>query len=198
MLTVKCWYLIDTSEYVHRDVTFDADELMALNLATLVWDDNLECDPRPRLCENSNRQGRSVPCADAKAIPTFAHVSASDAALLPLMRAVRDRKVVRFSYRKPGADESTRRVDPWSLHAEDGRWYLTGWDHERTSARTFRVSRIEGSVTLTAEPTTTEICCSPRRPRRSPRRRRDRLRSAGTSRGGVASSPNASAIGHWQ
>ena len=42
------------------------------------------------------------------------------------------------------------------MHAEDGRWYLSGWDHERTSARTFRVSRIEGSVTLTAESSTTE------------------------------------------
>ncbi|MEE3089624.1 MAG: WYL domain-containing protein, partial [Actinomycetota bacterium] len=149
-------YLIDTSEYVHRDVTFDADELMALNLAALVWDDAILSATATTAVRKLESTGTIASLApDAKAIPAFAHVSASDAALLPLMRAVRDRKVVRFSYRKPGADESTRRVDPWSLHAEGGRWYLTGWDHERTSARTFRVSRIEGSVTLTAESTTT-------------------------------------------
>ena len=155
-------YLIDTSEYVHRDVTFDADELMALNLAALCgttqsW--SATATTAVRKLESTGTIASLAP--DAKAIPAFAHVSASDAALLPLMRAVRDRKVVRFSYRKPGADESTRRVDPWSLHAEGGRWYLTGWDHERTSARTFRVSRIEGSVTLTAESTTTERSAAP-------------------------------------
>ena len=155
-------YLIDTSEYVHRDVTFDSDELMALNLAALVWDDAILSATATTAVRKLESTGTIPSLApDAKAIPAFAHVSASDAALLPLMRAVRDRKVVRFSYRKPGADESTRRVDPWSLHAEDGRWYLTGWDHERTSGRTFRVSRIEGSVTLTAESSTTERPAAP-------------------------------------
>lgn len=155
-------YLIDTSEYVHRDVTFDADELMALNLAALVWDDAILSATATTAVRKLESTGTIQSLApDAKAIPTFAHVNASDAALLPLMRAVRDRKVVRFSYRKPGADQSTRRVDPWSLHAEDGRWYLSGWDHERTSARTFRVSRIEGSVTLTAESSTTERPAAP-------------------------------------
>ena len=155
-------YLIDTSEYVHRDVTFDADELMALNLAALVWDDAIlsaTATTAVRKLESTGTLPSLAP--DATAMPTFAHVSASDAALLPLMRAVRDRKVVRFSYRKPGAGDSTRRVDPWSLHAEDGRWYLSGWDHERKSARTFRVSRIEGSVTLTAESSTTERPAAP-------------------------------------
>ena len=149
-------YLIDTSEYVDRDVTFDADELMVLNLAALVWDDAIlsaTVTTAVRKLESTGTIASLAP--DVRAIPTFAHVNASDAALLPLMRAVRDRKVVRFSYRKPGAAESTRRVDPWSLHAEDGRWYLSGWDHERMSARTFRVSRIEGSVTLTAESSST-------------------------------------------
>ncbi len=150
-------YLIDTAEYATRDVSFDADELMALNLAALVWDDAI-LSPTATTAVRKLESTGTIPtlALDSAAIPSFAHVSASDAALLPLMRAVRDRKVVRFSYRKPEGTESSRRVDPWSLHADDGRWYLSGWDHERGSARTFRVSRIEGSVTVTAESSTTE------------------------------------------
>lgn len=155
-------YLIDTAEYATRDVSFDADELMALNLAALVWDDAILSATATTAVRKLESTG-TIPtlAAESAAIPSFAHVSASDAALLPLMRAVRDRKVVRFSYRKPDGTESSRRVDPWSLHAEDGRWYLSGWDHERGSARTFRVSRIEGSVTVTAESSTTERPVAP-------------------------------------
>ena len=155
-------YLIDTAEYATRDVSFDADELMALNLAALVWDDAILRATATTAVRKLESTG-AVPTAvsEPAAIPSFAHVSASDAALLPLMRSVRDQKVVRFSYRKPEGTESSRRVDPWTLHANDGRWYLSGWDHERGSARTFRVSRIEGSVTVTAESSTTERPAAP-------------------------------------
>ncbi len=116
--------------------------------------------PRPRLYENSNRRGRSRPLRRCQSDTDLCSCQRQRRGLAAPDACRAGSQVVRFSY-KPGGDGSTRRVDPWSLHAEDGRWYLTGWDHERTSARTFRVSRIEGSVTLTAEPTTTERSAAP-------------------------------------
>jgi len=149
-------YVIDSAQYASTDIAFDSQELVMLNLAALVWDDavlDATATTAVRKIESIVGSPAGEPVVDAK---TFAHVSAREAALLPLMRAVRDRRVIRFDYRKPGsAEKTTRTVDPWSLNSQDGHWYLNGWDHEREGARLFRVSRIHGSVTVTATPSST-------------------------------------------
>lgn len=149
-------YLIDSSEYQARELSFDGEELAALNLAALVWDDAvLESTAitairkiesvSPAFSRNDSMRSARV------ASTTFGHVSAQEAALLPLMRAVRDRRVVRFDYRKPGSSNVEKRsVEPWSLYSRQGRWYFTGLDLERKAERLFRISRIEGGVTVTA------------------------------------------------
>ena len=80
-------------------------------------------------------------------------ITTSDAALLPLMSALRSGVVVTFDYRSPTSSQTTRRtVSPWQLVTREGRWMLSGFDHDREALRTFRVSRIQGSVTLTTRP----------------------------------------------
>jgi len=67
------------------------------------------------------------------------------------MRAIRDHRLVRFEYRKAGAtDGQVRTVEPWTVRSLEGRWYLIGWDRDRQEERVFRLSRIHGSVTVTA------------------------------------------------
>lgn len=80
-------------------------------------------------------------------------LTTSDAALLPLMSAIRASVQVVFDYRAPAADEAARRtVSPWRLVAREGRWMLIGFDHDREAQRTFRVSRMLGTVRVTARP----------------------------------------------
>jgi proteasome accessory factor B len=77
-------------------------------------------------------------------------VTASDAALLPLMSAIRQDRSVTFSYRTPvDTSPRTRQVSPWGLRASQGRWFLVGFDHQRDAVRTFRLSRIAGAVQIT-------------------------------------------------
>lgn len=149
-------YLIDSSEYQAREVSFDGEELAALNLAALVWDDAvlestaITAIRKIESISPSTHRGGSMPSVGITST-TFGHVSAQEAALLPLMRAVRDQRVVRFDYRKPLSSEVEKRsVEPWSLYSRQGRWYLSGLDRERNAERLFRISRIEGGVTVTA------------------------------------------------
>ena len=149
-------YLIDSSEYRAREVSFDGEELAALNLAALVWDNAvlestaITAIRKIESMSPSTSRSSSMPGAEGTST-TFGHVSAQEAALLPLMRAVRDKLVVRFNYRKPGSSEVDKRsVEPWSLYSRQGRWYLNGLDLERNAERLFRISRIEGAVTVTA------------------------------------------------
>jgi predicted DNA-binding transcriptional regulator YafY len=75
-------------------------------------------------------------------------LTAADAALLPLMSAVRQRRVVTFPYRAPADDAPTARtVTPWGLRSTRGNWFLVAHDHDRSAERTFRLSRIVGTVT---------------------------------------------------
>jgi proteasome accessory factor B len=75
-------------------------------------------------------------------------LTAADGALLPLMNAVRQHRVVTFPYRTPADDAPTARtVTPWGLRSTRGTWFLVAHDHDRAAPRTFRLSRIVGTVT---------------------------------------------------
>lgn len=78
-------------------------------------------------------------------------LTAADGALLPLMSAVRQHRVVTFPYRTPADDApGTRTVTPWGLRSTRGNWFLVAHDHDRSAERTFRLSRIVGTVTVVA------------------------------------------------
>jgi proteasome accessory factor B len=82
-------------------------------------------------------------------------LTARDAALLPLMGALRQERQVVFPYRTPADPELRRRtVSPWGLRSVAGHWFLVGHDHDRGARRTFRLSRIAGPVTITGQPRT--------------------------------------------
>lgn len=76
-------------------------------------------------------------------------LAAHDAALIPLMSAVRRGRQVRFDYKTAGAVEVVRRrVEPWVLAADQGAWYLLGFDVDRQAPRVFRLSRVLGDIEL--------------------------------------------------
>lgn len=78
-------------------------------------------------------------------------LTAADGALVPLLSAVRQHRVVTFPYRTPESDEPTIRVvTPWGLRSTHGTWFLVGHDHDRLAQRTFRLSRVVGTVTTIA------------------------------------------------
>jgi proteasome accessory factor C len=84
-----------------------------------------------------------------------------------LSRALRERRVVTFDYLTPGRERAERRrVQPQTLEALFGHWYLTGLDEGRGETRQFRLDRLSG-LAVTPEPATPLVP-----ERRSPRRER--------------------------
>lgn len=71
----------------------------------------------------------------------------ADANLSRLFLAVSSRTPVELSYHG-----EARTVDPHRVEFQRGRWYLSGFDHLRGEARSYRLDRIEGDVTLTDLP----------------------------------------------
>jgi proteasome accessory factor B len=131
-----------------EELTFSAQELALVALAAASWSEAvLEAPARTALLKIEAVSG-DAPALDA--IGTV-RMSGVEAALLPLLGALREQHMVSFDYRGAHDPQANRRqVDPWGVVSHDGHWYLVGHDRDRDDRRTFRLSRIVGSVTVTA------------------------------------------------
>ena len=131
------------------DLDFNADELALLALAAAVSQEAI-------LEASATNALRKIETISGDAPELFhqarMRMNATDAALMPLMAALREQVVVTFSYQgRNDARPEKRTVDPWGVIAHDGAWYFIGHDHDRAARRTFRISRIQGAVTITAQ-----------------------------------------------
>jgi predicted DNA-binding transcriptional regulator YafY len=143
-------YRIPSDRYQMEPVKFTADERAAIAVAARVWQEAI-------LGPVANQAVRKIqavspgPDIDFDRMPS-AHLNASDAAVLMVMRAIRSGCSVRMQYQGPQDERPrTRELDPWGIVAHEGAWYLVGFDHGRAEPRVFRTSRIVGSVTVTAQ-----------------------------------------------
>ncbi|MEI6360570.1 MAG: WYL domain-containing protein [Actinomycetes bacterium] len=142
-------YRIPRDSYVLENLDFTFEERAAIAVAAQVWGTAAigpVAGTAVRKLEAVDSDGWS-PAALAGSV----QVTSSDAALLPLMSAIRADRIVTFAYRTPADPEARQReVSPWGLRASSGRWFLVGFDEQRDAVRTFRLSRIAGPVTVTA------------------------------------------------
>ncbi len=68
---------------------------------------------------------------------------------MPPTRGVRERRWLRFDYRKPGEKVvERRRVRPYHVLEYGGCWYLLAYDPKRVDVRTFVLGRMREAVLL--------------------------------------------------
>lgn len=72
--------------------------------------------------------------------------------LAKIETAIFRQKTILFDYFTIDRDETEKRkVDPYALLFQDGRFYLVGYAHEREGVRVFRLSRIRGRVSYASK-----------------------------------------------
>ena len=155
-------YRIARDDYAMQPIDLTIEERSALVIAAQAWG-------RASVAPVAGTAVRKIETAAGDPdtwMPSSLHgsvnLTATDAALLPLMQAMRTDRVVSFVYRAPSADDDQKRtVSPWRLASEGGFWRLSGFDHDRQAERTFRLSRIHGAVTVTSTPRTTPPASPP-------------------------------------
>jgi proteasome accessory factor B len=144
-------YRIPRESYVLEDIDLSLSERAAIAVAAQVWAAAAMgpiAGTAVRKLESVDSDGWSP-----AELSGSVQVTSTDAALLPLMGAIRADRVVAFDYRTPSdSGPRPRQVSPWGLRASSGRWFLVGFDEQRQAMRTFRVSRISGAVTVSARP----------------------------------------------
>jgi proteasome accessory factor C len=98
--------------------------------------------------------GRALGVApDDGPAPIQVHLERGPAAHLSVLRDAleRNRRIQMEYFSASRAELTAREVDPWSLIAALGRWYLVGLDHDSGEERMFRVDRIKSVETTNAE-----------------------------------------------
>ena len=128
-------YTIDRDDYALPDLHFTAAERSVLTLAASAWQNALH---KSSAASGLRKLESDSDISERHEVATgfVAYVNAPDTVLLPLLGFLRARSSVAFEYQAPQADSATtRHVDPWGLIAQDGGWYLVGYDRNKEGAR---------------------------------------------------------------
>ena len=140
-------YRVDKTKYELPDPGLESDELAALHLALETVTVGSSPGDMARamwrlggVVDAASSDSNGIPVGELTEIP-------SDASLVPLFRAVTERRVVSFTY-ESSAGISDRSVEPWHLDFKRGRWNLTAFDLERSEQRNFRLDRVRSDVRL--------------------------------------------------
>lgn len=136
-------YRIDRDAAVLPDLDLTAAQLAVLRVAVEYWHDAaLGAHARHAYTKiaSSNRSGPRVE------LPFAGRAPSAHAATVSVLEAIEERQRVRFDYASASSETLTRTVQPWRVVMRGAVEYLIGYDEDREATRTFRVSRIAGSV----------------------------------------------------
>jgi proteasome accessory factor B len=140
-------YRIAPGEYALPELHLEPDEAAAIGVAARFWQQATLAQAASSALLKLKAAGLDV--GEAAPAGIEPRVRAEAPAFEPLLEAVYDRQVVRFSYRRSDGEVRVREVEPWTIDSWRGRWYLAGYDLERQDARVFRLDRITSPVMLT-------------------------------------------------
>jgi proteasome accessory factor B len=149
-------YRIDRREYALPEISFAADELAVLGLASRAWAQASLAGPAAQALRKLEAAG--VERDDSSLIGIEPRVRTAEPAFEAVKNAVLTHTPVAFTYRTAGTGSvATRHVQPWGIASWHGRWYLTGFDTDKNAARVFRLGRIEGEVATAGKPASYEV-----------------------------------------
>jgi proteasome accessory factor B len=149
-------YRIDRREYALPEISFEADELAVLGLASRAWAQASLAGPAAQALRKLEAAG--VERDDASLIGIEPRVRTAEPAFEPVKNAVLQRIPVAFTYRTASSGKvAIRHVQPWGIASWHGRWYLTGFDSDKNAPRVFRLGRIEGEVVTEGKPASYDV-----------------------------------------
>lgn len=146
-------YRIFSDDYTYPTINFTSDEIRTLTMAVQLFTEQGYGEARSAL-DKLHATGPSH--SEFDFVSTRQPLSEEMITnLTTLSDAAMDHEVVSFSYHTAKQfTPSQRLVEPWGIVADQGKWYVIGFDQHRNAIRVFRVSRIVGKVESTLEKAT--------------------------------------------
>ena len=146
-------YTLRSENYFLDRLELDDDELAALQTALYYLEGKFAYAEPLRLALQNLALGRSGFAGPPTDTAERVRVSAPDYSpelagrLSKIEAAISKQRTVRFGYWSPRRPRPAERVvNPYALRLDDGNWYVIGYDLDRDTVRTFKVSRIRGDI----------------------------------------------------
>jgi proteasome accessory factor B len=131
------------------EIRFEADEAAVLGIAARAWEQATLARATTEAMRKLAAQGVEIDTSRLDLVPPS--LRAEEPAFDACWEATQKRRVISFDYRRPGEEAATRRLQPWGVVRSSGRWYVVGFDLDRKAERVFRLSRVQGKVSLTGK-----------------------------------------------
>lgn len=149
-------YRIPHEQTSLAEVRFTGEEAAVLGLAAQVWEQETVARAAGNAVAKLSALGVDVDPQRLDVVPSA--IRATEPSFDAFWEATQTRREVRFGYRRPGQNgASRRRLQPWGMVRQSGRWYVTGFDVDRQDVRVFRLSRVEGAVSVTGKALAYEV-----------------------------------------
>ena len=146
-------YTLRSEHYFLERLDLDDDELAALQTALYYLEGKFAYAEPLRLALQNLALGRvgfpEAPTETAERVRVSAPDYSPELAgrLAKLESAISKQRTVRFGYWSPRRTRpGERTINPYALRLDDGNWYVVGHDLDRSTSRTFKVSRIRGDI----------------------------------------------------
>lgn len=144
-------YRIKPDDLALPEISLSSDEAAVLTLAGKVWHHATLADSTAAALRKLVPGLPLEPTASLSI--TEPRITAEEPTFDDFWTATQERRTVTFDYRTAGAVQpARRRVQPWGVIRESGRWYVVGHDMDRDEERIFRLSRVVGEARVGKKP----------------------------------------------
>lgn len=145
-------YRVKRDQALLPELSFTPNEMLVLTSAILAWQDS------PNSADARDVRHK----LEAVGVSTQARVAdirlANEVDLSVVLSAIAARKLLKFSYRKPGDPQPVeRKFHGWGVALKDGAWYLYGHDVVRDDVRVFNLARVSGEFSVGGQSNSYEI-----------------------------------------
>ena len=142
-------YRLDLRQSQERELSFTPAQAMYVAIAANMLSEFADSEDVLRAALTA---GSLAPGSYGQIVEAAVRVRPIPIAVQALSAAAAERRSVEFLYRKPSqAEPDLRHVQPWTVVAARGHWYLLGFDTERGAQRAYRVDRITGPISRVGE-----------------------------------------------
>ncbi len=148
-------YRIRRDEAELPDLELSREEAAVIGLATQVWEHAGLASESTTALVKLKSIGVDVDTSVLRMAEP--KLSTDEPSFDAMWDAVTRRVPITFAYARPGQEPMQRHLQPWGIISWHDRWYVGGFDLDRSESRIFRLSRVIGEVTTQGQPGSYDI-----------------------------------------
>ena len=149
-------YRVERAAFELPDIDLEPEEAAVIGLAARVWQHAGLAAATSDALVKLKAAGVTVDRAALDVVQP--RIAAEEPTFEAFWQATRTRTPVTFDYRTSvSGTAATRHLQPWGVVSYRGRWYVVGHDTDRDDTRLFRLSRVQGAVTLAKKAGTYDV-----------------------------------------